>query len=255
KFRQAVAYGIDRQRMVNNIYRGLGEVQHSPISVQSPFYNDQIKTYDYDPDRAKALLEEAGFSYNAQGQLIDADNNLVRFSLITNAGNKIREAMATQIEQDLEALGMQVDYSPIGFNILVDKLSNSLDWDCFLLGLTGGNEPNGGANVWFPEGNLHMFNQAARPGTTPLTDRVINDWEQEIADLYIQGAQELDLDKRKEIYAKTQELAAEYLPFIHLVNNYSLAAVRDKIEGVQHSALGGPLWNLEDLTIAAEIKE
>lgn len=179
----------------------------------------------------------------------------MRFSLITNAGNKIREAMATQIEQDLEALGMQVDYSPIGFNILVDKLSNSLDWDCFLLGLTGGNEPNGGANVWFPEGNLHMFNQAARPGTTPLTDRLINDWEQEIADLYIQGAQELDLDKRKEIYAKTQELAAEYLPFIHLVNNYSLAAVRDKIEGVQHSALGGPLWNLEDLTIAAEIKE
>ncbi len=255
KFRQAVAYGIDRQRMVNNIYRGLGEVQHSPISVQSPFYNDQIKTYDYDPDRAKVLLEEAGFFYNAQGQLIDADNNPVRFSLITNAGNKIREAMATQIEQDLEALGMQVDYSPIGFNILVDKLSNSLDWDCFLLGLTGGNEPNGGANVWFPEGNLHMFNQAARPGTTPLTDRLINDWEQEIADLYIQGAQELDLDKRKEIYAKTQELAAEYLPFIHLVNNYSLAAVRDKIEGVQHSALGGPLWNLEDLTIAAEIKE
>ncbi|MBV5259566.1 ABC transporter substrate-binding protein [Synechococcus moorigangaii CMS01] len=255
KFRQAVAYAIDRQRMVNNIYRGLGEVQHSPISVQSPFYNDQVKTYDYDPEKAKALLAEAGFSYNAQGQLIDAENNPVRFSFITNAGNKIREAMATQIEQDLEALGMQVDYSPISFNILVDKLSNSLDWDCFLLGLTGGNEPNGGANVWFPEGNLHMFNQAARAGTTPLTDRVINDWEQEIADLYIQAAQELDPEQRKAIYATTQDLAAEYLPFIHLVNNYALGAVRDKIEGVQYSALGGPLWNLEDLTIAAEIKE
>lgn len=255
KFRQAVAQAIDRQRMVNNIYRGLGEVQHSPISVQSPFYNDQVRVYDYDLDEARRLLAEAGFSYNTEGRLVDEENNPVRFSFITNAGNKIREAMATQIEQDLEALGMQIDYSPISFNILVDKLSNSLDWDCFLLGLTGGNEPNGGANVWFPEGNLHMFNQTARAGSTPLTDRVVNDWEQEIADLYIQAAQELDFDRRKALYDRTQDLAAEHLPFIYLVNNYSLAAVRNKIEGVEHSALGGALWNIEDLTISAEFKE
>lgn len=149
---------------------------------------------------------------------------------------------------------MEIDYAPISFNILVDKLSNSLDWDCHMLGLTGGNEPNGGANVWFTDGNLHMFNQEARPGTTPLTDRKIDDWEQEIADLYIKGAQEIEFDKRKEIYDRTQDLTAEYLPFIYLVNNFSLAAIRDKIEGVQHSALGGPLWNIEDLTLATETK-
>jgi peptide/nickel transport system substrate-binding protein len=252
KFRQATAYAIDRQRMVNNIYRGLGEAQNSAISVQSPFFNRNIKTYDYDPEKAKALLINEGFYYDDQGKLYDSSNHLVRFSLITNAGNKIREAMATQIEQDLEAIGMEIDYSPISFNILVEKLTSSLDWDCHMLGLTGGNEPHGGANVWFTDGNLHMFNQNARPGTTPISDRRINDWEKEIADLYIKGAQEIEFAKRKAIYDKTQALGAEYLPFIYLVNDFSLSAVRDRIQGVQYSALGGALWNIEDLTLATD---
>nr|WP_225901162.1 ABC transporter substrate-binding protein [[Leptolyngbya] sp. PCC 7376] len=257
-FRRAVAYSLDRDRMVNNIYRGLGVPQDSGVSIQSPFFNENIKGYDYDPEKARSLLEAEGFYYDDQGKLFDKDNNLVRFNLITNAGNKIRESIATQIEQDLEAIGMEVDYTPIGFNILVDKLTNSLDWECHLLGLTGGNEPNSGANVWAVDGNLHMFNQNARPGTDPLTDRQVSDWEQEIADLYVKAAQELEFDKRKEIYDRTQEIGSEHLPFIYLINNFSLAAVRNKIEGVQHSALGGPLWNIEELTLSttdSDLKE
>lgn len=254
-FRQAIAYGIDRERMVNNIYRGLGVTQDSSISMQSPFFDPTVKSYPYDPAKAKELLTSSGFYYDDQGKLHDSDNNLVRFNLITNAGNKTRESMATQIEQDLEAIGMEVDYSPLSFNILVDKLSNSLDWDCVMLGLTGSNEPNGGANVWFIDGNLHMFNQSARPGTTALTDREIRDWEEEIADLYVQAAQELDFDRRKALYDRTQHLTSEYLPFIYLVNNFSLSAVRDKIQGVQHSALGGSLWNIEELTLATDLTE
>ncbi len=249
KFRQAVAYGIDRQRMINNIYRGLGEAQLSPISVQSPYFAQGLKGYDYNIEKSKQLLLEAGFKYDAEGNLLDENGNQVRFSLITNAGNKIREAMGSQIKQDLAIIGMQVDFIPLAFNVLIDKLSNSLDWECHLLGLTGGNEPNDGANVWFPDGNLHMFNQIANPGSKPLTDRKVEDWEKKIGQLYIQGAQELDLEKRKEIYAETQRLSEEYLPFIYLVNPLSLSAVRNKIQGIQYSALGGAFWNLERLTI------
>ncbi|MEC4806064.1 MAG: ABC transporter substrate-binding protein [Jaaginema sp. PMC 1079.18] len=248
KFRQAVAYAIDRQRMINNIYRGLGQPQNSPISVQSPFYASELEGYDYDPKKAKELLAEAGFRYEGK-RLVDSEGNAVRFSLITNAGNKIREAMATQIEQDLEAIGMQVDYSPIAFNVLVAKLTDSLDWECFLLGLTGGNEPNDGANVWFPEGNLHMFNQQPQAGRDEVTGQIVADWEKRMAELYIQAAKELDTEKRKEIYIETQRLTQEYLPFIYLVNPYSLSAVRDKIQKIQYSALGGPFWNIYELRL------
>jgi peptide/nickel transport system substrate-binding protein len=248
RFRQAVAYAINRQRMINNIFRGLGKPQNSPISVQSPFYASDLEGYDFNPEKAKELLAEAGFRYEGK-RLVDSEGNPVRFSLITNAGNKTREAMATQIEQDLEAIGMQVDYAPIAFNVLVDKLSNSLDWECFLLGLTGGNEPNGGANVWFPDGNLHMFNQKPQAGRDELTGRTVADWEKRIAELYIQAARELDFEERKAIYVETQELAKEYAPFIYLVNPYALTAVRNKFDDIQYSALGGPFWNIYELRL------
>ena len=249
KFRQAVAYALDRQRMINNIYRGLGEPQTSPISVQSPFYYDGLQGYEYNPEKAKKLLTSAGFTYNSQGKLFDQDGNRVSFVLNTNAGNKTRESMGSQIKEDLKKIGIQVDFKPLAFNVLVNNLSNSLEWECILLGLTGGNEPNGGANIWFTDGNLHMFNQDAGPGQTPLEGRVIAPWEEEIAQLFIDGARELDLEKRKAIYAEIQTLVEEKVPFIYLVNPFSLSAVRNRIQPIEFSALGGAFWNLEELKI------
>ena len=249
KFRRAIAYNIDRQRIINNIYRGLGQPQNSPISIQSPYYFQGLKGYEYNPEKGKQLLLESGFQYNEDNQLLDGDGNEVRFRLITNAGNKIREAMGSQIQQDLAKIGIKVDFQPIAFNVLVDKLSNSLDWECNLLGLTGGNEPNGGANVWFPDGNLHMFNQKPQAGSTPIEGRKVSAWEKKIGELYIEAARELDEEKRKEIYGETQSLTEEYLPFIYLVNSLSLGAVRDRIQVIEYSALGGAFWNVEELRI------
>ncbi len=255
EFRQAVSYAIDRQTMINNIYQGLGEPQHSPISVQSPYYmtpEEGLKVYDYDLDQARELLQKAGFQYGVNNQLMDWDGNPVRFTLITNAGNTIREAMGSQIKRDLEKLGMRVDFQPIAFNTLVEKLTKYLDWDCFLLSLTGGIEPNGGANVWLTNGSLHVFNQDPPDPENPIEGREIADWEQEISQLYIRAAQELDEAKRKALYVKTQQLTQEYLPFVYLVNQLSLSAVRNPVEGIEYSALGGALWNIEELKLSAE---
>lgn len=249
KFRQAVAYAINRPRMVKNIYRGLGQPQHSFISVQSPFANENLKAYDYDPEKAKQLLKEGGFKYNNKNQLLDDQGNRVKFTLNTNSGNKIRENMGNQVEEDLEAIGMDVNFRTINFNVLIGKLSGSLDWECIMLGLTGGNEPNNGANVWFTDGNLHMFNQKPAPGQKPIQGRTVADWEKEIDRLFIVGARELDEEKRKAIYVEIQQLVSDNVPFIYLVNPKALGAVRNKLDGIEYSALGGAFWNLEELKI------
>ena len=57
------------------------------------------------------------------------------------------------------------------------------------------------------------------------------------------------MEKRKEIYAEIQQIVAEKLPVICLVNPYSMAAIRNKIEGVEYSALGGAFWNMDELKI------
>ncbi len=254
EFRQAVAYAIDRQTMINNIFQGLGQPQNSPISIQSPYFlSEGLKSYDYDPDEAKALLESAGFKYQDDGRLVDWDDNPVRFTLITNAGNKIRESMGAQIKRDLDNIGIQVDFQPIAFNTLVEKMTKYLDWECFLLGLTGGVEPNSGANVWRVDGSLHAFNQKPQEGEEALEGREIAEWEAKLSQLYIEAAKELDEEARKELYAETQRLTQEHLPFVYLVNPLSLGAVRDRVEGVEYSALGGSLWNIDELQLEQQL--
>ena len=251
-FRQAVAHALDRQTMVNNLFRGLGEPQNSPIDIQTPYYlspKEGLKVYEYNPARAKELLLGAGFKYNDKDQLLDGAGNRVRFTLLSPAGSRTGEAIGSQIQQDLSKIGIQVDLQPLAFGTIVEKLSNSLDWECYFGGLTGGVEPNQGANVWLTEGNLHTFNQAAQPGQTPIEGREVAQWEQEIGRLYIQGAQEFDEAKRKEIYAETQRVTQEYLPYIYLINPLSMAAVRNRVKGVEYSALEGAFWNIYELKV------
>lgn len=254
EFRQAVAYAIDRKTMINNLYRGLGEPQYSNLPVQSPYYlslKESLQAYNYNPEKAKELLLKAGFKYNAQGELLDAQGNRVRFTLITNAGNKLREAMGSQIKQDLSKIGIRVDFNPIAFNTLVDKLSNTLNWEAHLLGFGGGGlEPNGSANVWLTEGGLHAFNQKPQAGQPPIQGWEVAPWEQKISNLYIQGALELDEQKRKAIYGEAQRLINENLPFIYLINPLSMSAVRDRVEGIEYTALGGALWNVHELKLS-----
>jgi peptide/nickel transport system substrate-binding protein len=255
KFRQAIAYGINRQRMINNIYRGLGAAQDSPISVPSPYYLSReqgLLGYDYNPQKAKALFTAAGFKYNNDNKLIDDRDNPVRFTLLTNSGNKIREALGSQIKQDLALIGIDVDFTPIAFSLLIDKIDNSLQWDSLLIGFTGGIEPNDGANFWSVDGGSHLFNLKPQVGKPVITGRQIADWEKKIDDLYIQAAQELNEDKRRQIYIETQKITQENLPCIYLVNALSLSAVKNRIKGIDYSPISGAFWNLNELSISDE---
>jgi peptide/nickel transport system substrate-binding protein len=251
KFRQAVAHAIDRPQMINSIYNGLGALQNSPISVGSPYHlATGLKSYDYDLVKSKELLQAAGFKY--QGNVLyDSQNNPVSFNLITNSGNKIRAAMGTQIQQDLGKIGIKVNFQTVSFASLIDKLDKSFDWDAHIIGFTGSTEPNEGFNFWSVNGRSHVFNQKPEPSEQRLIGQKIAPWEQQIHDFYVRGARELNLAKRREIYAQTQRLTQENLPVIHLVNPASLVAVRNKVQGFQPTKFGR--WNLDEISISSSV--
>lgn len=254
EFRRAVAHAIDRPGMINSVFLGLGEPLNSSIAVQSPFHlspAEGLPVYDYDPEAAKELLQSVGFQYDAAGQLSDADGNRVRFTMITNTGGRVADVIGPQIKRDLAAIGIQVDFQALEFNTLLDRLRNSMDWDSYIGAITGGLEPHGASTIWALDGMLHTFNRMPQEGQEPIEGQVFADWEREIANLYVQGAQELDRDKRKEIYGKAQIIAQEQLPFIYLVNPLVMGAVRDKIQGVRYSAVPDwpSLWNIYELKV------
>ncbi len=245
-FRQAVDYAIDRKNMVFNIANGLGAPLFTAESLNSIFLNKNLPSYDRDIDKAKELLKKSGFYTDKKGKLYDEYGNRVEFDLYTNAGNTEREAIGVMVKQDLEDLGMKVNFKPVEFNTLVNKLVNTYDWDMVIMGLTGSPlEPNGGKNVWMSDGTLHMFNQ--RPAGYTKDDRF--DWEKQIDELYIKGALATDFDSRKKYYDEYQAIAYEEKPFIYIYSPLIISAIRTKFKNLYPSMLGGLTHNIEEIYI------
>jgi peptide/nickel transport system substrate-binding protein len=252
-FRQAIAHTINRERIINNVFRGISEPQNSPVSVQSPYYlspEEGLPTYDYDPERARQLLELAGFTWNLRGDLLDPEGNRISFTLETNAGNRVREAIGAQIKTDLSQLGIQIDFRPIDFGTLVSKLTQSREWDTILIGFTGGIEPHAGTNLWKSTGGSHLFNLGPQPGQPPIQNWTVSDWERRVDQLFEAGAREFDEARRKEIYGEYQRIIQEQLPVIYLTHEIAMMAVRDRLQGVKFSGLPTwGLWNIHELRV------
>lgn len=245
-FRLACDYAIDRKNIVLNIANGLGEPLYTAESLNSIFLNKELKPYDKDIQKAEEFLKKSGFYRDKKGNLFDKDNNRVEFDLYTNAGNTEREAIGVMVKQDLEDLGMKVNFKPVEFNTLVNKLLNTLDWDMVIMGLTGSPlEPNGGKNVWLSNGTLHMFNQ--RLEKDAYSPRL--DWEKKMDEVYIKGALETDFEARKKYYDEYQKIAYEQKPFIYIYSPIIIMAIRTKFKNIYPSALSGITYNLEEIYI------
>ena len=250
-FRQAVDYALDRKNMVFNIANGLGYPLFTPETLNSIFLNKNLKPYDKNIEKSKELLKKSGFTWDKAGHLIDRFGNHVEFDLYTNAGNTEREAIGVMVKQDLEDLGMKVNFKPIEFNSLVNKLMASLDWDMVIMGFTGSPlEPNGGKNVWLSDGTLHIFNQRLeRDANSPRYA-----FEKRIDYLYTQGALATKFEDRKKYYDEYQAIVYDEKPLIYIYSPIRIVALRNKFKNIYPTSLGGVTHNIEEVFIEREVK-
>ena len=242
EFRKAVDWAIDRKNMVQNIAFGVAEPLFTAESLNSIYLNTNIKGHGTDKNKALKLLTENGFEYK-HNKLYDKQGNLVEFDLYTNAGNLEREALGVVIKQDLEELGMKINFKPIEFNSLVNKLTNTFDWDMVIMGLTGSPlEPHDGKNVWTSKGTLHLFNM-----NVPQNQRF--DWEKELDDLFEEASLKIPYVERKPVYDRYQEIIYEENPIVYLYSSKQIFAIRKRVKNVYPSALTGLIHNLDELYI------
>ena len=157
-----------------------------------------------------------------------------------------KEDNGVMVKQDLEELGMTVNFKPIEFNTLVSKLVNTNDFDSVIMGFTGSPlEPYGGKNVWYSNGTLHVFNMRK----TPQENKDIYPWEQQINELFDKASLELDFDKRKKLYEQYQQVVYDQKPLIYLYSPIIITAIRKKFGNINPTALGGVVHNLEEVYI------
>jgi peptide/nickel transport system substrate-binding protein len=245
KFRQAVAYAIDRDAINESVYSGRGVPAYGYVTRgNKKWYNPNIQQYPYDPAKALELLKEIGIEKrNGDSFLTDANGNKIEFVLNTNVENDSRKKVALLIQTDLQNLGMSVIFQPIVFNTLVAKIDDTYDYDSILLGLAPGStpDPSDGMNVFKSDGYTHQWFPRQKTPSTP--------WEARIDQLMDAQMKTLDYAERKKDYDEVQEILAEQVPMIFTVTPTYYAAIRSDVGNVRPTPLNGyrATWNLEEL--------
>lgn len=244
-FRSAIDWAIDRQNMVNNVADGLAQPLFTAESLNSIYLNKKLaKGHPKNLIKAKAYLKQSGF-YWKNNILYDKKGNRVEFDLYTNAGNTEREAIGVMVKQDLEDLGMKVNFKPIEFNTLVNKIVNTSDWDMVIMGLTGSPlEPHNGKNVWYSNGSLHVFNQR-QPGK--ITDKL--PWEAKLDKIFDEASLKTAFKDRKRLYDEYQQIIYKEKPIIYLYSSLRVTAIRKKFGNIFPSSLAGVSYNLDEIYI------
>jgi peptide/nickel transport system substrate-binding protein len=242
-FRRAISETINRDDLSRVVFRGHAQPAVGPVSPANKFwFNAKLKAQAYSPDEALKSLQSEGFRLE-NGVLKDRDGNEVVFSIITNAGNKYRERMATMIQEDLQKIGIHVNVVTLDFPSLIARMTQTYDYEAILLGLTNvGLDPNEQMNVWLSSSENHQWNPSEK---TPETT-----WEAEIDRLMRAQASSADAKKRKESFDRVQEIASEQAPFIYLVNRNALSAIADRVHGASPVILvPQTYWNVEQLSV------
>ena len=246
-FRRAISESINRQDMARIVFHGHARPAVGPVSPANQFwFNSKLQPYPFDQQAALKLLAADGFHLQ-NGTLRDKDGHEVEFSIITNAGNKYRERMATMVQQDLAGIGIKLNVVTLDFPSLIERITRTFNYEACLLGLVNVDlDPNAQMNVWLSSGDNHQWNPAEKAPETP--------WEAEIDRLMRAQASALRDKDRKKYFDEVQQIAWEQQPFIYLINKDALSAVSPAVQNAQPVVLRPQVfWNIDQLKLAPEV--
>lgn len=247
RFRQAVAYAIDRQSMVSTILQGLATPLYGfiPPSNRAWVAEDLPRT-TYDLEKARVLLNEAGFvrrGSNEAPELFDARGHRVEFTLIVPVENEARKAMAAIVQEDLARLGIKMQIAPIEFGALRSRILESLDYDAVLLGyLPTDTDPSSTSTILKSSSPEHQWHPNQTRPATP--------WEAQIDELFPLLSRETDVARRRAIFREIQLKVIENQAIIPLVARHIVVAANVRVGNYRPSVIiPYSIWNADELFI------
>jgi peptide/nickel transport system substrate-binding protein len=224
RVRKALSHAIDRKALVDLILLGLGRPCSGPYSPLVPAYNQAVQPVTYDLKLAGDLLDQAGWKLNAKG-IREKDGQPMKFNISTNKGNKIREDVATVLQEQFKKLGVQTEVQVIEWSVYVQNYLDKKNFDTVVMGWQLGLDPDL-YDIWHSsktheaEFNFVSFKNAE-------CDRLLE-----------QGRTTFDLKKRLDIYHRLHALLAEEEPVAFLFSGDDLSALHKRFRGLLKNDAG-----------------
>ncbi|GED66879.1 glutathione ABC transporter substrate-binding protein [Brevibacillus reuszeri] len=213
RVRQAISYAIETSSIIKGIYNNVGTPANSPLGPKVFGYSSSLKKYLYDLNKARDLLEQAGYPNGFSTTILTYDR-------------KDRVNVAGVIRSQLKGIGIDAKIQVVSYDDFVEMIEHTKEHDIFVSGwgnATGDadyNQYNLFHTIGGGRGNSFMY-------SNPELDRFIE-----------AGREETDTQKRLSIYAKAQELELQEALIVPFRNLENLAAIHNSIEGFAMSPAG-----------------
>lgn len=240
RVRHALIHAINREELSQQLFHGRQPVSHTWLPERHEGYNKDVKKYAFDPARSRALLAEAGFTMGPDGILRDRAGKRFEMTIMTTAGNAVREQVQQILREQFRAVGvdLKIDNRPAG--VLFGQITRRREYP-----------------------HLVMYAWLMSPSTLPSPlwhsnqiPTAANNWEgnnipgwrnAENDKLSDEIGQEIDTAKRIAMFKKQQAIWAEDLPSIPLYFRLHLNTSNKKITNVRPAGLAGTYinWNSE----------
>jgi peptide/nickel transport system substrate-binding protein len=195
RVRQAIAYALDRRPMIEYLWRGQVQPAHSILPRQSWAYNDDVPQYDYNPGKARQLLDAAGYPAV----------NGVRFHIaMKTSTDENTRLMVAVLQQQLRDVGIALDIRTFEFATFFADVTSGA-FQLYSLRWIGGNEDPDIFDAAFHARNFPPAGRNRSFYSNPQVDSLID-----------QASRETNQNVRKRLYAEVQEILAQDLPSINL---------------------------------------
>ncbi len=225
RVRQAISYAVNKKSIIDGVLIGLGKPATGPFPPKSWAYNPNVKTYDYNPIKAKELLSEAGWNDTDNDGIIDKDGKPFKFTIITNQGNKMRELTATIIQENLMKIGIKVNIRIIEWSTFVYEYVNKRKFEAVLMGWSLSMDPD-----------CYVIWHSSQTGENEFNFISYNN--PEVDKLLDKGRKTFNINERKQIYYKIHEILAEDQPYTFLYVSDSLPVVHKRFHNISVAATG-----------------
>ncbi|MGA1804683.1 peptide ABC transporter substrate-binding protein [Rhizobium sp. HT1-10] len=224
--RQALYHALDKTTIIDTLYYGLPTPTESYMPQQSFYANPDLPKHEYDPEKAKKLLDDAGWVPGSDG--IRAKGGVkLSFSNSTTAGNHIREQVQQFMQQSFKDIGIDMTISNLPPAVMWGEYWTNSKFDSVVVGLDflTGADPD--TSDYFKSTSI-----VAKGGAGQNTWQYANP---EVDKLLTEGGQTVVPEERKKIYLKIQEIMRADLPYLPVFQYATVRGYKKGAEGIAYN--------------------
>lgn len=236
--RQALYIGCDKEKWIKDIQYGLPPRTLSYLHPSHWAYNQNLKDPGYDPKKAAEMLEDAGWKVGSDG-IREKDGVKLKFSMSTTAGSKAREQAQAMVQANWKEIGIAMEIKNMPASVVWGEYTTKSQFDTLMVGW----EPTVGMDPDYTA-RCHSKQIPVKYGSGSNYVQYENP---ELDKLLEQGVLISDMEKRKEVYAKIQEILHEDLPFAPIFAYVFMYGKKSNLKGYEINPYVTDItWNIQD---------